>query len=160
MSTADRPDPQAGPRPVRLRGHHLLCILTYVGKGYSAGFVAAMDAVVDRIRAGAPVDLVDGPDDICAALMDEAAEPHCVLASAADRDVKAIAAMAAVLHVRPAPGGRLGTFPMEAARAAFRTGATREACRGCPWTDLCTAVAETRFAGTRLAATTGALRPR
>lgn len=152
MSTADRLGPQAGPHPVRLRGHHLLCMLAYVGKGYSAGFVAAMDAVVDRIGAGAPIDLVDGPDDICAALMDEAAEPHCVQASADDRDRRAVSAMAQVLDVHPAPNGRLGPFCLEDARAAFRAGATRDACRGCPWSDLCTAVADADFAGTRLLA--------
>ncbi len=37
---------------VRLRAHHLLCLLTYVGKGYTPAFTANYDAVVARLDAG------------------------------------------------------------------------------------------------------------
>jgi len=53
---------------VRLRAHHLLCILTFAGKGYSPAFVANMAGVVARIGAGEPIEVVAGPDDICAPL--------------------------------------------------------------------------------------------
>lgn len=56
---------------VKLRGHHLLCILTFVGHGYSRAFSDNYKAVVQRLNAGEPVVLVDGPDDICAALIKE-----------------------------------------------------------------------------------------
>ena len=37
---------------VRLRAHHLLCLLTYVGKGYSPAFTANYDKVVRRLGEG------------------------------------------------------------------------------------------------------------
>ncbi len=39
---------------VRLRAHHLLCLLTYVGKGYSEAFVRRADALAARLSAGEP----------------------------------------------------------------------------------------------------------
>lgn len=154
-SSADLDAAAPGPRPVRLRGHHLLCILTYAGKGYSDGFVAAMDRVVDRIRAGAPIDLVAGPDDICAAHMAEEADPHCVRASAAERDVRAVAAFAAQFGLTGTVDGRIAFSAWDAARDAFRAGTIRDACEGCPWGELCTAIAAADFTGTRFATPLG-----
>ncbi|TJU92322.1 MAG: DUF1284 domain-containing protein, partial [Mesorhizobium sp.] len=62
---------------VRLRAHHLLCLLTYVGKGYSPAFTANYDKVVKRLGEGEAVLIVSGPDAICAPMLDER-EPHCL----------------------------------------------------------------------------------
>lgn len=52
---------------VRLRGHHLLCLLLYEGKGYSRAFVDNMDKIYSMLQSGrARVQLVQGDDDICA----------------------------------------------------------------------------------------------
>ena len=40
---------------VRLRAHHLLCLLTYVGKGYSPAFTANYDKMVKRLAGGEDV---------------------------------------------------------------------------------------------------------
>jgi len=61
---------------VRLRSHHLLCLLTYVGKGYSAAFIANYDAIAKRLGRGEDVLIVSGPDDICQPMLGEA-ESHC-----------------------------------------------------------------------------------
>jgi hypothetical protein len=37
---------------IELRGHHLLCILTYMGKGYTPAFVENYDAIVAQINRG------------------------------------------------------------------------------------------------------------
>ena len=54
---------------MKLRPHHLLCIQKYTGSGYDDAFTAGMDALVRRLRAcpDAPVTLVEGRDDLCAA---------------------------------------------------------------------------------------------
>lgn len=51
-----------------LRAHHLLCMLTYAGRGYSPDFVRNFDHITARLAAGAPITLVHGPDAICAPL--------------------------------------------------------------------------------------------
>ena len=73
---------------VRLRPHHLLCLLTYVGKGYSAAFVANYDAIARRLSRGEHIEIVDGPDDICRPLLGEP-EPHCWRDSVIVRDEQA-----------------------------------------------------------------------
>jgi hypothetical protein len=77
---------------VRLRGHHLLCMLTYIGKGYSPAFVENYDAIAGNLSNGEDIEIVDGPDDICQPLLRES-DCHCFNASVAVRDRLAIEAI-------------------------------------------------------------------
>lgn len=52
--------------PLRLRGHHLLCLHGFRGFGYSPEFVSNMTAVRDSLIASTrEIELLDSPDDIC-----------------------------------------------------------------------------------------------
>ena len=51
---------------MRLRGHNLLCIQGFVGKGYSPEFVANMTRVVDSLGRNARIEVVAEPDDLSA----------------------------------------------------------------------------------------------
>ncbi len=62
-----------------LRGHNLLCIQGFVGKGYSPGFVANMTQVVRSLGAAAEVTVVAQADALCSAcpnLSDEGCTLH------------------------------------------------------------------------------------
>ncbi|MDQ6418881.1 DUF1284 domain-containing protein [Paenibacillus sp. LHD-117] len=54
---------------IRLRGHHLLCLLGYRGKGYSDGFCTNMTEIYEtlRVRPETEIAIIEGPDDICRA---------------------------------------------------------------------------------------------
>lgn len=56
--------------PVQFRPHHFLCALGYQGKGYSAGFTANMDEVVNTLRgpdgAGVEIEVTLQADTLCA----------------------------------------------------------------------------------------------
>ncbi|MBO9588446.1 DUF1284 domain-containing protein [Devosia sp.] len=134
---------------IRLRPHHLLCLLTYVGKGYSADFMRNYDAIAARLSAGENIGIVDGPDDICAPLLGDATA-HCRNESVIERDRKAADDVGRLLGAPIAPGVTIEVRPelLIAWRAAFRAGQTRAACAGCEWSDLCTAIASDGFAGT------------
>lgn len=136
---------------VRLRAHHLLCLLTYVGKGYTPAFVANYQRVVRRLDAGEEVELVDGPDEICAPMLGEA-DCHCDNASVLTRDAQAMAAVGALLGQPLAAGHRmrLDAARLAPLRAGFSAGTIRAACAGCQWTGLCTQIAASGFAGIRL----------
>lgn len=136
---------------VRLRAHHLLCMLTFVGEGYTPAFSRNYRRIAERLSAGEDIELISGPDDICAPLMHET-EPHCLRASVEDRDMHAALAVGELLGRKLMPGERIvpdDTF-LAAARAAFLAGESRAACAGCEWFGLCTRVADSGFAGVRV----------
>ncbi|MBZ9860455.1 DUF1284 domain-containing protein [Mesorhizobium sp. CA12] len=136
---------------VKLRAHHLLCLLTYVGKGYSPAFTANYDKVVKRLGEGEAVVIVAGPDDVCAPLLGEP-EPHCLRESAAERDRMAARDVGALLG-RPIQAGDrlvLDAHKLAGMRKAFSAGLTRQACSGCEWSGLCDTVAASGFSDTYL----------
>jgi hypothetical protein len=126
-------------------------MLTYVGKGYGAAFVENYDAVVRRLSGGEELLLVEGPDDICRPLLEDA-DAHCFRDSVLGRDARAASAVGELLERPLRAGERFSLDPVivERMREAFRGGTTRSACVGCEWFDLCTAVAHEDFAGARL----------
>ncbi len=137
---------------VRLRAHHLLCLLTYVGRGYSPAFTANMNLIAERLGAGFDdILLVRGRDDICTPLCGTA-DDHCEGESALERDAKAAAEISRSLDIDIAIGTVLPAGTLSLLRSAFADGAIRTACLHCPWADLCTAVAASGFAETRLTA--------
>ncbi len=132
---------------VKLRGHHLLCILTFVGHGYSRAFSENYKTVVQRLNAGEPVVLVDGPDDICAALIKEDADPHCFTCSVTERDTAALEVVRAVLE-RPLGIGEelvLTADMIALLRGAYGKGKMAAACNGCEWQQLCDDIAKNGF---------------
>lgn len=136
---------------VRLRGHHLLCLLTFVGKGYTPTFTANYRRIVARLNEGEAVELVGGPDDICTPMLADV-DHHCLNASVTERDAQALADVVALIG-RPLAVGMqlvLDADLLAALRSAFAEGTTREACTGCQWHALCTDIAASGYAGVRL----------
>ncbi|TPK93331.1 DUF1284 domain-containing protein [Mesorhizobium sp. B2-4-12] len=136
---------------IRLRAHHLLCLLTYVGKGYSPAFTANYDGIAERLSRAEGILLVSGPDDICAPLLDEP-EPHCLREGAAARDQLAAQDVEELL-ARSIHGGirlDLDATMLIRMRQAFSTGLVRTACGGCEWSGLCGTIAAGGYPDTRL----------
>ena len=143
---------------IRLRPHHLLCLLTYAGKGYSPAFVVNFDALAARL-SNAPqwIEVVCGPDAICEPLL-AGEDHHCTGASVAERDRLATEDLSSLLGQTIAPGTRFELTParigqMRAAFAGEGSGGIRRACSGCPWQGLCDEIAAQDFAQTRLRCT-------
>ncbi|WP_448949916.1 DUF1284 domain-containing protein [Labrys neptuniae] len=136
---------------VRLRAHHLLCMLTYVGKGYSPGFVANFDAIAARLSEGEDILIVAGPDDVCAPLLQDAAS-HCHEPRIDQRDEFAIRDVSALMRLPVRTGTRIALTPTMLARfrGAFAANLTRTACTGCEWSGLCSEIARNRYEDTRL----------
>jgi hypothetical protein len=134
---------------VRLRGHHLLCLLTFVGEGYTPAFTQNFRRIAERLSAGEDIEIVEGPDDICAPILD-LPEAHCRNRSVRDRDEWALAATADRLGVSLKAGSvlNLDGERLHALRAAFAAGMTRAACDECEWSGLCTRIAHDGFEGT------------
>ena len=137
---------------IRLRPHHLLCMLTFAGKGYTPAFVANFEQVASRIAAGdEAIQIVDGPDDICAPLLTEST-CHCHNSSVTLRDRLAAAAISDLLFLPIDAGTHLSSAQnlLPILREAFVTGTIRQACIGCQWKPTCDVIATNGFIETRL----------
>ncbi|MBB3945041.1 hypothetical protein GGQ73_000966 [Rhizobium skierniewicense] len=142
---------------VRLRAHHLLCMLTYVGKGYTPGFTVNYDRVAKRLSGGEEIEIVSGPDDICAPLLnDETA--HCFRASVNTRDANALSVVTEWLGETFEIGSRIKPDKafIEKLRSGFQQGSLRTACSGCEWMGLCDRVSASNFCGVKVAPQTTA----
>ena len=134
---------------LRLRPHHLLCLLTYLGKGYTPAFVANYERIVARLNDGEAIEIVEGPDDICAPMLGEQGH-HCHNASVRLRDKQALEAVTRELDLGNDGGEiRLVSGDVERLRSAFRAGTLRAACEACEWSEFCTVIARTNFRGCR-----------
>lgn len=137
---------------VRLRAHHLLCMLTYVGKGYSPAFVDNYEAIAARLSAGEQIEIIDGPDDICAPLLC-GAQPHCLGDGVIERDRKSAEAVATLLAMPVVVGTRIrpSASLLGRLRRTFAEGSIRAACSGCEWSGLCDTVVAEGYAKARIA---------
>lgn len=139
---------------VKLRGHHLLCMLTYQGAGYSAAFCATFDQAMQRLLCGEDIEIVEGPDDLCRPRLDDLQESdvHCWYPRITRRDSLACQAVGAVLGRPLAAGDRITALGdhLTELRRAFAEGTSRVACQDCHWDDLCSSLAANGFVGTRL----------
>lgn len=137
---------------VRLRAHHLLCMLTYVGKGYSLAFVENYEAIAARLSAGEEIELVAGPDDICGPLAADSGA-HCHGEGVIERDLAATEAVARLIGRSLALGARITPTAALLAhlRKTFATSEIRTACSGCEWSGLCDSVADGGYLGVRVA---------
>ncbi len=133
---------------VRLRAHHLLCILTYIGKGYSPAFTDNMTVIAGRISAGETIEIVEGPDDICAPRLAKN-DVHCFTESVHNRDLQAAADVGRILQVPVHTGATLSleTRSLKRLRAAFTQDHVRAACIHCQWDDLCTRISKNGYEG-------------
>lgn len=137
---------------VRLRPHHLLCMLTFSGRGYTPAFSENFRNILALISNGADIVLVSGPDDICKPMLCGSEETHCYNQSVADRDHKALR----VIRDRLIPDLSLGVaFRLDGTaisqlRVEFKSPSIRNACHGCQWFDFCTEIANDEYAGSVL----------
>lgn len=136
---------------VRLRPHHLLCVLTYRGAGYSAAFCANFDHIAARIAGHEEIEICAGPDDVCAPLL-VSDVPHCFNDSVVVRDAQAADAVSELLGFPIINGAtfKLNDSLLDRSRHAFADGTIRAACTGCEWQSFCTDIAARDFAETRL----------
>ncbi len=141
---------------VRLRPHHLLCMLTFIGKGYTEAFTQNYVRIAARLSEGEDILVVEGPDDICAPLLDEP-DPHCWEGSVSDRDWRARKAVEELLGTTAGPDSVIcpdADF-LARMRYAFAVGEIRKACIRCEWSSLCTDVAAGGYDGVLVAAKCG-----
>lgn len=141
---------------IRFRPHHLLCMLTHVGKGYTEIFTQNMGEILERINEGeTDIILMHGPDAICAPRLCDKEDHtcHCQHLHITDRDNEALADFQKVAEFSMFTIGnrfRLTKDLINRLRDVYKTQEIRTACKGCEWVDLCNDISQNGFKGTKL----------
>jgi len=131
---------------IKIRGHHLLCVLCYSGEGYTSDFVKNYNAIIERLKNGASIKIVDGPDDICRPMLNEI-ERHCHEERIFHRDQTALEAISKVLDEELSVGSKLVIRDdmLAKMRRDFNAPHVRAACEGCRWYTMCTDTSDCGF---------------
>jgi hypothetical protein len=51
--------------PIKLRGHHLICLHFFKGEGYNPEFIKNLRKIIKRAEDGEDIEVYPGPDDVC-----------------------------------------------------------------------------------------------
>lgn len=116
-------------KSIRLRGHHLLCLLGFRGMGYSERFTANMRDIYETLRRNPDtiVTVVSGPDDLCA-YFPEDRPCHC------DNDTVHRRDEIVLRHLNIRTGERLSWREiLQRIRAHVQPEHLPVWCAGCPW---------------------------
>ena len=124
---------------LRLRPHHLLCLQTFVGHGYSDEFVAHMTHVQKQLVADphTPIALVDGSDDLCRHC------PNCVGGQCTSEKPALFDRLAAARL--PQQKGIGTPYSLSGIPESLHISEELLAacCPGCEWKELCVRVCQT-----------------
>ncbi len=141
---------------IQLRGHHLCCLLTYVGKGYNPDFIKNIDSVVGKIAQGAEVVIVRDFDDICT-LSGKGACPHLDRCDREDMRRRDQIMLDNLVFAGFGPSSWLQASRLEfderlvwAFRRAAARGVFSSVCEGCAWTEVCRQVIVKEFEGVKI----------
>ena len=125
--------------PVRLRGHHFICLQFFRGEGYSEEFVANLTELLERIAIESALVVADA-DDVCSACPELGPDRLCASSDAGgDDEIRRIDAIAlALLELVPGDRIMLAEARERLAADAIGVGQWRaEACDGCAWESVC-----------------------
>jgi hypothetical protein len=144
---------------VKLLWHHVPCILVHSGNGYTPCFKTNTHQVIAKINDGAPIELVQGPDDICAGFSPEGKTQHWHSHGCSkNRSVQFMDRMASFeirywLQMPPLKKGEAMTLDKNTVswlRLVYSKNLIRSACQKCGWKEACSEVAANKFAGVKL----------
>lgn len=120
---------------MKLRGHHLVCLHYYQGKGYAPDFVEKLTALISRAETGEEIEVVLGADDVCRTCPN-LSNGQCAHKEGAEQEIRTLDEMARSFLAVDAGDqvswqelkNKVGSAP-EDWFASF--------CKGCDWLSLC-----------------------
>ena len=132
---------------LHLRPHHLLCLQTFTGRGYSEGFVRHMTLVKRQLTRDprTAIELVSGIDDLCAHCPNNV-DGQCTSDNPALFDSKVSRKLYSTGIISPDaaskdhPGKRPVLTGIPDA-LEISSSVLEECCPGCEWKELCLSIA-------------------
>ncbi|MFZ5906319.1 MAG: DUF1284 domain-containing protein [Nitrospirota bacterium] len=121
--------------PLRLRGHHLICLHFFKGEGYRPDFVENLRKVLDRAKAGEQIEICEGPDDICR-MCPFLEKDRCLYHEDAEEEIREMDRAATDL-LRIRSGGNIAWPDIQERIPGIFTVWVRKFCGDCDWFTVC-----------------------
>ena len=121
--------------PIKLRGHHLICLHFFTGEGYDPEFIRNLREILMRVQSGETVEICSGADDVCI-MCPFLKDRRCRYDKHAENEIQKMDREATVL-LRIAPGMKVTWSEIqEQLRGIFQKWST-DYCRSCTWRTVC-----------------------
>ena len=120
---------------IRLRGHHLVCLHFYKGEGYRPEFVAYLGSILKRAVKGEQIEVVCGPDDVCAKCLFLRAD-KCLYNDNADEEIREMDETAVQLQ-KTRKGERVHWQDLRENLPRIFGIWSKKYCKGCDWRKAC-----------------------
>ncbi|UJF17191.1 DUF1284 domain-containing protein [Vibrio sp. SS-MA-C1-2] len=131
---------------IKLRPHHLLCCLTFSGKGYTQAFIDNYYQIIGRLKKQEKVKIVASPDDICSPVCQDKSH-HCFESRITARDQAVLEDFERYtdLHLKVDSIIEPNLLFNDEIQKFFKQDLIRTGCIDCQWKDLCDLEAENNF---------------
>ena len=121
--------------PIKLRGHHLICLHFFHGEGYNPEFVTTLRELIKKAIAGEEIAVKSGPDDVCEKCP-YLRSSTCSFNKGADDEIREMDKTAlALLQVKP--GARVKWSDMKEIIPEIFSRWSRTYCGLCDWKNAC-----------------------
>lgn len=116
-----------------IRPHHGMCLAYFIGNGYSSGFTAHMQEMLDIFMRDARVRLVVKTDEICGACPNSQGG-SCLTPEKVEKYDRAVLEACGLLE-----GQEMGflEFAAEVQKKVISAGMRSEICGDCQWNEIC-----------------------
>lgn len=121
--------------PVRLRGHHLICLQFFNGEGYSPDFVANLRNVLDRAEAGQQIEVCEDADDVCSACP-SLQDKRCLYSEDSEKEIREMD-RAAIELLRIQSRVQFSWPEIKERIPEIFASWAGKFCRGCDWLAVC-----------------------
>ena len=116
-----------------IRPHHGMCLAFFIGNGYSNGFTAHMQEMLELFTKGADVCLTVNTDEICSACPNNC-EGLCEAAEKVKRYDNAVLSHCGLTEGQTLPFSK---FTQSVQQNIIASGKRPEICGDCQWNRIC-----------------------
>jgi len=121
--------------PIKLRGHHLICLHFFTGEGYDPEFIKNLEEILARVQSGEAIEVCSGADDVCI-FCPFLKDRRCRYNKHAENEIQKMDRDAAAL-LKIEPGMKVTWFEMQERLQGIFKGWSVEYCSSCTWRNVC-----------------------
>lgn len=121
--------------PIKLRGHHLICLNFFTGEGYNLEFIENLSEILIRAQSGEELEVCSGADDVCK-MCPFLKDRRCRYDKYAENEIQKMDRDATdLLNIEP---GMKVTWSdiQESVRVIFKKWSA-DYCKSCNWKKVC-----------------------